>query len=187
MKQTFNIPSGCTSVTVEQVDNQIITSFEPEKYIPKRGDCVKIKSSIDGSFVVCVFSSTDKAGKNYNVGDYICTDGILIRDGGDTTFDKEFEIIEKLTPEEFQAEFAKLGYVYDFETHTASKIRWRAKQGDKYFYVSSGFVVNSDTEDFCSFDDDCYKIGNYFKTEAEAKEAAGFLKQQLKQFINNKK
>ena len=42
MKQTFNIPEGCKVVTVEQIGNQLITSFEPEKYEPKVGDCVKI-------------------------------------------------------------------------------------------------------------------------------------------------
>ena len=35
MKQTFNIPEGCKVVTVEQIGNQLITSFEPEKYEPK--------------------------------------------------------------------------------------------------------------------------------------------------------
>ena len=187
MKQTFNIPSGCTSVTVEQVGNQIITSFEPEKYIPKTGDCVKIKSNIDDDYVVCVFYSTNERGNYCNLGDYVGSSKYVYQDNSETAFNEEFKIIEKLTPEEFQAEFAKLGYVYDFETHTASKIRWRANEGEQYFYVSSMFEVISDTEDFFSFDDNCYNTGNYFKTESEAKEAAEFLKQQLKQFINNKK
>jgi hypothetical protein len=31
MKQTFEIPEGCRKVTIEQIDNQIITTFEPPK------------------------------------------------------------------------------------------------------------------------------------------------------------
>ena len=41
-KQTFTIPEGCKAVTVEQVDNQIITTFEPEF---KRGDVCQHENS----------------------------------------------------------------------------------------------------------------------------------------------
>jgi hypothetical protein len=30
MKQEFEIPEGCKKVTIEQIGNQIITTFEPE-------------------------------------------------------------------------------------------------------------------------------------------------------------
>ena len=39
MKQTFKIPDGCKEITIEQVGNQIVTTFEPKKYTPKAGDC----------------------------------------------------------------------------------------------------------------------------------------------------
>lgn len=35
MKQTFKIPEGCKVVTVEQIGNQLITSFEPENMCRK--------------------------------------------------------------------------------------------------------------------------------------------------------
>ena len=28
MKQTFKIPEGCKTVTIEQIDNKIVTTFE---------------------------------------------------------------------------------------------------------------------------------------------------------------
>ena len=31
MKQTFKIPDGCKEVTIEQVGDQIVTTFDPEK------------------------------------------------------------------------------------------------------------------------------------------------------------
>ena len=39
----------------------------------------------------------------------------------------------KITKDEFQSEFNKLGYEYDFQTHTATKKRWRAKVGEYYW------------------------------------------------------
>ena len=35
MKQTFNIPAGCKTVSIEQIGNTIVTTFEPEF---KKGD-----------------------------------------------------------------------------------------------------------------------------------------------------
>ena len=53
-KQTFQIPDGCKAVTVEQVGNQIITTFEPEF---KRGDVlinddkdIFVLDKIDGDY-----------------------------------------------------------------------------------------------------------------------------------------
>jgi hypothetical protein len=39
MKQEFEIPEGCKKVTIEQIGNQIITTFEPEgKIRVKKGE-----------------------------------------------------------------------------------------------------------------------------------------------------
>ena len=58
--------------------------------------------------------------------------------------------------------------------------RWRAYKGDLYWYVSSYSEASDATcscmELYDSTDDYRYSIGNYFKTEAEAKKAAEWLK-----------
>ena len=51
------------------------------------------------------------------------------------------------------------------------KPRWRAKVGEKYFLVISLGVVNHCIEGGDSYDDKLFSIGNYFKTEEEAKES----------------
>lgn len=38
-KQTFEIPKGCSKVTVEQIGNQVVTTFELENEF-KRGDII---------------------------------------------------------------------------------------------------------------------------------------------------
>lgn len=58
--------------------------------------------------------------------------------------------------------------------------RWRAYKGDLYWYVSSYGEARDATcsgmELYCSTDDCRYSIGNYFKTEEEAKKAVEWLK-----------
>ena len=46
--------------------------------------------------------------------------------------------------------------------------RWRAKKGDKYWYVSGGATLFNVTEDDWEVDKDRYSVGNYFKTKEEA-------------------
>jgi len=178
MKQTFNIPDGCSTVTVEQVGNQLITTFEPEKYVPKVGDCVKITYE-DGDFFFLRISRVD--GCNLYVENVrISKKGVIFKSGHSSFY----KSIEKITPEQFQSEFEKLGYIYDFETNTASKFKWRAKLEEKYFFVTQCFSVNWYLNSFNSEDNSLYLSGNYFQTEQQAQAAADFLKQQLKEFNN---
>lgn len=89
------------------------------KYVPKKGDFVKVTSEKSGIF--SIFES-DEFNNGYAkaMGSYITQNGIGTFFGG--KFIKELNIFTKLTPEEFQYEFEKLGYVYDFESHTAKEI-----------------------------------------------------------------
>ena len=184
MKQTFNIPEGCTTVTVEQVDNQIITTFSPERYIPKKGDFIKFGTG----FAECLSESTLIERDSFYIylghwkqsGDFPILHGF-----NDVRCWDSDQQITKITQEELKAEFNKLGYEYNFETHTATKIDWRAKNGGCYYTVWGGeFNVLAAAEDNDSVDDSRHALGNYFKTEEEAQEAADFLKTQLKQFKN---
>ena len=176
MKQAFEIPEGCKVVTVEQIGNQLITSFEPEKYEPKVGDCVKITYPC-GNKYFCEVSDVD--------GHQIGAINVEIAPNG-VNFENNpeyftYSSIEKITPEEFQAEFEKLGYVYDFETHTAGKKRWRAERGCEYFFFSSILEINNDFDIYASLDNKRYNLGNYFKTEEDAEEKINEIKKLLKQ------
>ena len=164
MKQTFNIPEGCKVVTVEQIGNQLITSFEPEKYVPKVGDCVKMQYKTLYFPTFCLidkFSDGEIFAKNVWIN--------AKKDKNDIKFENSnfifYDSIEKITPEEFQAEFEKLGYVYDFETHTASKEKWRANLDREYYFVSGSFEVRIVPELNSEIDDLLFKNGNYHKTK----------------------
>jgi hypothetical protein len=48
------------------------------------------------------------------------------------------------------------------------KKRWRAKDGDGYYYVATDGIVEHDNEILHSLDIRRYNSGNYFRTEEEA-------------------
>lgn len=62
--------------------------------------------------------------------------------------------------------------------------RWRAEEGEKYYYLDIYFEVHSFLEEYSNTDTKLYKIGNYFQTKEEAQEVADKLKEYFKQLIN---
>lgn len=177
MKKTFNIPEGCKVVTVEQIGNQLITSFEPEKYVPNVGDCVKMIYR-SGNHYFCEVSkmAVHRIGAKNVV---ITPDGVVFEEYGEY---HTYDSIEKITPEEFQAEFEKLGYVYDFETHTASKKRWRAEYHKDYYFVTGVFEIQTSTEIGHRSDDLRHKLGNYFKNKEDAEVYRDYMLQHSQNF-----
>ena len=49
--------------------------------------------------------------------------------------------------------------------------RWRAREGGRYYYVGALGDVASITELESDYDNKMFNVGNYFKTEEEAKES----------------
>ena len=54
--------------------------------------------------------------------------------------------------------------------------RWRAKDGEPYFYVNHDAGVLSSREDLCPVDNDRHRLGNYFQTKEEAQAHVNYLK-----------
>lgn len=54
--------------------------------------------------------------------------------------------------------------------------RWRANKGEIYYFIETDGSVHFIYEIGLKYDDAKYEIGNYFKTEEEAKKAAEWLK-----------
>ena len=133
------------------------------KYIPKVGDCVKLerRSVLYGEVKSINFNKiiTYKVIRNGKIFDYESLYWELNVRGCKET---------KITREELQAEFNKIGYQYDFETHMASKIRWEPKFREKYYYVDYKFDIIEDFWYNCKIDNNRFKIGNCYKTPEEA-------------------
>lgn len=50
----------------------------------------------------------------------------------------------------------------------AKKQRWRAKEGEPYYYIESNFVLVKKTESSSLLDKNMWDVGNYFRYEDEA-------------------
>ena len=155
------------------------------KYVPKVGDCVKLDK---GNIILYFFVENETAeyvNSKYMVkGDAIEFDNDYDKFGGylKNSYNR---IYTKITPKELQSEFNKLGYEYDFKTHTANKKRWRAKLGEYYWGIAEAIEPVRYREDNDSFDNKNYKIGNYFQTEKIAQKACDLYLESLKEFNNN--
>lgn len=55
--------------------------------------------------------------------------------------------------------------------------RWRAKEGEIYYYVNIPGCVSSTTDERGSCDESYYVCGNYFKTREEAEKVAGKIRE----------
>ena len=72
--------------------------------------------------------------------------------------------------EELKSKFNELGYEYNFETHTAEKLRWFPKKGETYYYPDQFCysLYRSAINDTDSFDKKCIELKLAFKTPEEA-------------------
>ena len=125
MKQTFNIPAGCKTVSIEEVGNTIVTTFEPEF---KKGDFVAIatettscndKGDIGVIYEFCstgefrVFTAQFKIKANWH-------------DESSVTFATDSEkqlLLDKMH---------EAGYDWDAEKCEVVPYRWRPKQDKEY-------------------------------------------------------
>lgn len=178
-KQTFTIPEGCKAVTVEQVDNQIITTFEPEF---KRGDVLISKGG-----GICVLDEITN--KNQAV-EIIGLIGNKITHQSKPYYFDNTQRLRLATPEEARPlwdALAKEGKRWNPETMKVDEIkkeRWRAKNDGIYYSVdiSTTRLVYYLEECGDAVDNRNYTSGNYFQTEEQAKRAADRLKAELDKF-----
>ena len=181
MKQTFKIPDGCKEVTIEQIDNQIVTTFEPKKYTPKAGDYVKMYYTNSVSF--CKINEVIGASVMCNT--YISRNECFNKDG----IFNMYSTIEKITTGEYKSEFEKLGYTYDEATDTASKKRWRAEEDGEYYFINGSFEIQKIKERYAVRDESekRFSIGNYHRTMQQAEQYRDFMLKKSLEFNTNNK
>lgn len=176
MKQQEKIiPNGMRAASFTLEGNKMTIFFEPEKYVPKVGDLVKITYDTGNEYFLEV-ARVHFRGQS----PIIHSEDVVIGEDGKifkAQIVSTFKSIEKLTPEEFQSEFENHGYVYDFKTHTAHKKRWRAEYGETYYFVSGAFEIEYNAESGHTIDDKRYKSGNYFETEEACQKYCDYMKE----------
>lgn len=189
-KQSFTIPEGCKAVTVEQVGNQIITTFEPEF---KRGDvliCYDKTISADTGLFVFIFKDIVPDNMGNGMCAYVRLSTNRLRLDYEYMFASYWDVLRHATPEEAQLlwdALAKKGKRWNPETMQVEEIkkeRWRAENDGIYYSVdiSTTRLVYYLEECGDAVDNRNYTSGNYFQTEEQAQRAADRLKAELDKF-----
>ena len=150
------------------------------KYVPKVGDCVKARC------FMFEFMGFDCEGFLLAPQHYIDLDEPLVVNNPVLSYGiNAYNDLTKITSEELQSEFNKLGYEYDFQTHTATKRRWRAKLGEPYWIFTDFARVLKCIEQNDKVDLKFYQTGNYFQTKEIAQQACDLFLESLKEFNKN--
>ena len=187
MEQKFKIqvPDGC-SAKIEQQDGFLVVVFEPnkkEKWVPKDGDIYTTDNNGIG-----IYNANYKAIRN--IIPFYCglrEDGSLYihKQDGDNSGFGYFDNMRPATDDEKQRLFdalAKEGKRWNAETKQIEDLpRWRAKIGEKYYFVGDCLDVDFNSENSDKFDDSYYAADNYFKTEEAAERAAEKIRKILKE------
>lgn len=189
MKQEFKIqvPDGC-SAKIEQQEGFLVVVFEQnkeEKWVPKDGDFIAYSFNRPNLNIGIFREQCAPSPYGYNLHkDYITI-------GGDTgellwgyeTFTHDY--MRPATDAEKQRLFdalAKKGKRWNAETKQIEDLpRWRAKDGETYYIVTSFCEVSPRRERDTKYDIDYYDIGNYFRTEEAASRAAEKIRKILKE------
>ena len=170
-KIKISVPDGC-SAKIEQQDGFLVVVLEPKKWNPKDGDIISF-----GTCGIGIFKKYDSIGHEEYV-TYV--DDLLFNETGWLN-----DNVRPATDDEKQRLFdalAKEGKRWNAETKQIENLpRWRAKIGEKYYFVGDCLDVDFNSENSDKFDDSYYAAGNYFKTEEAAERAAEKIRKILKE------
>lgn len=182
----ITIPEGCKaivkdgSIEIEKEEKEELQEF-------KDGDIVILCGRTKKDRHPFIFKGEDDSGKQKF---YI---GIDFANVLRTFCDDEYYDARRLhhaTEEEKQLLFDKMkeqGLRWNAKEKRVEKIRWRAKEGEEYSYVTSNMEVSScrrpkDGEYKCDYESNSYHSYNYFRTQEQAEEAARRMKEALHKY-----
>lgn len=166
----ITIPEGCKA-TIN--GNEVVIEKEEKKEVQefKEGDV--LQSVYDG--VMLIFENYSSS---FTFTSHYCTSGCVNNGWNIDSF-------RHATDEEKQLLFDKMkeeGLRWNAEEKKVEKIRWRAKNGEKYYVVNNFGHVVADKESGFDIDRLRWEFGNYSQTEEEAQEAAKILREALCKF-----
>ena len=176
---TITIPNGCKAIIK---DGSVV--FEKVQDF-KDGDILTL---LNNNKVVFVFKEDELKQKYNENGYYVCHTANYVIDV--STKDSLFfcgykKDVRLATGKEKQFLFDKMkeqGLRWNAEEKRVEKIRWRAKYGEEYFYVGTVPKVCKFPENNDVCDNAYYDNLNYFRTEAQAAEAARRVKETLHKY-----
>lgn len=191
MKKQYKIqlPKG-KKVTMTNVDfengvmtvNVELVNRKEQKYEPKDGDFVCFNCGTIPTIAIFARTYFDCAIITYaSLGmlstTYKNTISYLVNNLRPATEEEKKLLIDQLS---------KVNKKWNPETKSIEDVRWRANDGDHYYYllfVDTDFIVTETTDIRTYKDDERYNRGNYFKTYEAAEKAA----EQIRDIFQNSK
>lgn len=175
----ITIPEGCKAI----VKGKSVV-FEKEEKVQelKDGDVLVVVVN-GGRHNAFIYKSTDAVGFHLFYAGINADGNLLINDSSYGRWGNE--ILSYATEEEKQLLFDKMkeqGLRWNAEEKRVEKIRWRAKGGERYFYVYNQGSVTVYKDDGYHVDENLYEYGNYFHTREQAEEAARRIKEVLHKY-----
>lgn len=174
MKQSFQIPENCKTVTVEQDGNKIVCTFE-EKFEPKDG-CF-YKRPIDGLIMILDGKKID--GENYSYHAYFDArigKELCLTVGCGLSPHTAYLLATESEKQTLLDALAKDGKRWDAENKRVVKLRWRAEKYLPYYTVRTIMAGVAEVlccnESFQLFDTERYNICNYYQAKEQAQAAA---------------
>ena len=185
----ITLPKDCkvsgVNATVE--GGCIVVEYVPQKekkFIPKDGDIVF--SKVDGYEWIFIFKRQDEK-SIYGYCSLYLPWGTFFWDSDCDGFSyrSNVEYMRLATKEEQDKFFDVMeskGFKWNAIDKKVERLRWRAKECENYYYLTSNTIeVTHTTDERFAVDNNRYASGNYFKSESEANEYAEKIKKLLKE------
>ena len=178
---SFTIPEGCKAIVK---DGSVVFEKEEKLQDFKDGD---VLTSLRDNKVVFIFKEDELKQKDNRNGYYVChtADYVIDVPIGSLSFCGRKDDVRLATNEEKQFLFDKMkeqGLRWNAEEKRVEKLRWRAEDGEEYYYVGNQGILMVDREDGMCTDQNRYLFDNYFRTEEQAEEAARRVKETLRKY-----
>lgn len=177
-KQTFQIPEGCKAITVEQIGNQLVHTFEVERKF-KDGD-ILISEKI--GWAIYIYRKTDKPENGYFYCLFDSSLGLSFADGSHYGYTSTTRLATQKEAQKLFDALKEEGKRWNPKTKQVELLRWRAKHGENYYYLDFGFIVAQTYECSHTLDDERHETGNYFRTKEQAERAKPYLQKALNDF-----
>ena len=183
MKKTYKIklPKGANISTVETNENngvlEVTVGFE-KKYVPKDGDVVSCQG------IVVIYAGTNETGgiMTYAALHEQRLQTVISERGWGYT--KNFSPATEAEKQRLFDALAKEGKRWNAEKKQIEDLpRWRAKEGEQYYYVNVHGLVIMSNDFHYQYETDFHDVGNYFRT----REAAEKVAEQIRDIFKNSK
>lgn len=175
----INIPEGCKA----EIKDGVIT-IEREKPRFKDGDILAYVGNTDNTSTFIYKGEDANRSHKYYAGINVYKRLSISVDNA--RWGKE--VLRPATEEEKQFLFDKMAEQslrWNAIEKRLENIRWRAKEGDSYYYIDSMLQVSMDHENMLGIDDKKFLSYNYFKTKEQAEKASELVKATLRKFYED--